>query len=72
MPKTLDEQFREKGYRVIATFDRSELFQRVAKEIPGLEKMEYVILPVHVALNEEPLGKADEGLHRIYVKHELN
>lgn len=68
MIKTLDEQLREKGYRVIATLDRSELFQRVNNEIPSLEDMDYYIVPQDMALGEEPLGPAYEGLHRIYVK----
>ena len=72
MTKTLDEQLREKGYRPIATFDRSELFQRVNDEIPGLAEMDYFILPVVLALGEEPMGKAYEGLHYIYARKGSN
>ncbi len=65
---TLDEQLVAQGYRVIATFDRMELFERVSAEIPNLATLDYFILPVHMALGQEPIGPAYDGLHRIYVK----
>lgn len=68
MEKTLDQRLRDDGYRVIATLHRMELFQRVADEIPGIERMDFYIIPVHMALGEEPLGPAYDGLHRIYVR----
>jgi len=69
MEGTIDEKLKAQGYRCIATYDRSELLDRIASEIPNLQEMDYFIVPVDFALGEEPLGSpAYDYLHRIYVK----
>ena len=68
MTKTPDEQLKERGYRVIATIDRAELFQRAPDMISGLSEMDYFILPVDIALGEQSAGKSYEGFHYVYVR----
>ena len=68
MTVTIDEKLRKEGYRVVATLDRTELFQRAVDEIPGIEEMDYFIVPQDIAFCVEPLGPAYAGFHRIYLR----
>ena len=71
--KSIDERLRAEGFKLVATFDNSELIRRITRQISNLEKERYKILPFSIAMEGSPdyePTESDEGLHVIYIKQE--
>ena len=71
---TIDEQLKSQGYKPIATFHRLDLFDKVRDDIGAdvLQDMDYFIIPVNIALDQQSPGPFYDGMHYIYARNIYN
>ena len=69
--RSIDERLKSEGFKVIAIFDNSELIARISRQIRDLERNDYRIIPITIAMegskDYKPM-ESDKGLHIIYIK----